>query len=180
VTPGPRAGRPRARRSRSDVDQEAGAPAEPGDIGLDERAADHLAADRGQPERHPVDAERATVGLVAEADGDDRQHLRHHERAGGALDDARRDQRLTRGSETAGRGGEREQRQAGHVDAPASEAIARAPGEDQEGGEAQAVAGDDPDQRAGARVHVDRDRRQRDVDDEEVENDHHGTCKQGR
>jgi hypothetical protein len=163
-----------------DVDQEAGPPTKLGDVGLDECPANDLAADRSQPERHAVNAERASIGLVTEADRDDREHLRHYDRASGALDDARRDQRRRRRSESARCRGEREERHAGHVDAPAPETISRACREDQECGEAQAVSGHDPDQRAGARVQVDRDGRQSDVDDEEVENDHDGACEQGR
>ena len=154
------------------VDQEARAPAEPEQVGLDEQPADQLAAECGQAECHPVDAECAgAIGAVV-GHAHDRQDLGHHERGAEALDEARRDERLARRSEAAGGRGDGEEREADHEHAPAADPVAQAAGGDQPGGGHQAVAGDDPFDDGRAGVQIEAQRRHRHVDDEEVEHDH--------
>ena len=76
--------RRRSQRDQADghVDEEAGAPAQAGDVGLNEHAADELPADGGEPEDDAVDADRAdAIGAVVD-DADDRQHLRAQQGGG--------------------------------------------------------------------------------------------------
>ena len=69
----------------------------------------------------------------------------------------------------AGQRGEREQRGAGQEHAPAAEQVGGAAAEQQEAGEGQRVGVDDPLQARGREVRPCADRRQRDVDDRDVE-----------
>ncbi len=169
-----RAAMARAIEADGHVDEKAAAPAQAGDVGLHEDAADELPADRGQPEDDAVDADRAhAIGTVVD-DADDRQDLRAEQRGGEALDETRDDEHGRARSQAAGRGRQREEGEAEREHAPAAELVAEAPGGDEEGGEGQAVAGDDPLDRAGAGVQIALHRGHGDVDDEEVQDDHEG------
>ena len=93
-----------------DVDEEAAAPAEAGDVGLHEDAADELAADGGEAEDDAVDADRADAFGAAVDDADDRQHLRAEQRGRQPLDQARADEHGGARRKAAGRRGQREER----------------------------------------------------------------------
>jgi hypothetical protein len=172
---GHRAGGDRQRdEADGHVDQKAAAPAQAGDVGLHQHAADQLPADRGQPEDDAVDADRAHAIGTAVDDADDRQHLRAEQGGGEPLDEARNDQHGRARSQAAGGGRQGEEGEAEREHAPAAELVAEATGGDEEGGEGQAVAGDDPFDRAGAGVQIALHRGHGDVDDEEVQHDHEG------
>jgi hypothetical protein len=155
-----------------DVDQEARAPVEIGGVELDEHAADELAADRGDAEGQRVGHERLHPVRAGVGHAEDRQDLRHHQRRRGALRHARGDEQAGGGSDAARGRGQDEQREADREHPPAAELVAEPPAGDEPGGEGQAVAGDDPLDRVGAGVEVALHRGHRDVDDEEVEDDH--------
>ena len=122
--------------------------------------------------RAPV-AERA-VALVAlvEGGGDDRQGGRRHHGAAEPLDRARGGQHALARRQAAGQRGGREEQQPGHEHAPAAEQVGGAAAEEQEAGEGQRVGVDHPLQVDGREAEVVADRRQRDVDDRDVEDDH--------
>jgi hypothetical protein len=163
-----------AEQADGHVDEEAAAPAETGDVGLHERAADELPADGRQPEDDPVDADRAhAVGALVD-DADDRQHLRAQQRGREPLDEAGDHQHGRAGRQAARRRGGREEGEAEREHAPAAELVAEPSGGDEERGEGQAVAGDDPFDGAGAGMQIALHRRHGDVDDEEVQDDHEG------
>jgi hypothetical protein len=152
-----------------DVDQEDRPPAEPGDIGLNERAADQLRGDRGEAERRAEIADGARAFALREGDPDNREHLRVHQRRRQPLQDARCDQHRRAGRQPAQRGGD------GEADHPDDEQllapiqVAEPPPRDQQDGEGQAVARHHQFQilRAGPKFGV--HGRQGNVDDEEIE-----------
>jgi hypothetical protein len=154
------------------VDQEDAAPAEPGDVGLHEQAADQLAADGRQPHREAVRGQRAGTVGAGVGHADDRQDVRHQDRGRGALQQPRGNEDLGAAGDPAFGGCQREERQADREDLAAPELVAEPPGRDQQDGGGQRVAGDDPLDRAIACVQVALHRRQRDVHDEEVQDDH--------
>jgi hypothetical protein len=82
--------------------------------------------------------------------------------------------------EAAGCGRQREEREPEPVHPALPELLAEAGGGDQQHGEGQPVAGDDPLERARARPQLCADRRERDVHDEEVEDDHERARQQHR
>jgi hypothetical protein len=87
-------------------------------------------------------------------DADDRQHLRAEQRGGEPLHEACDDEHGGARRQAAGGRRQREDGQAEREHAPAAELVAQPAGGDEEGGEGQAVAGDDPFDRAGAGVQV--------------------------
>ena len=80
--------------------------------------------------------------------------------------------RLARVGERAPERGQREQRGADEEHAAAAEQVGRAPAEHQEAGERQRVGVDHPLQAGGREMQPGAHRRQRDVDDRDVEDDH--------
>ena len=97
-----------------------------------------------------------------------------------ALREPRRHQHRRRGGDAAGGGGEREQREADRERQPAADPVTDPRRRDQEHGRGQRESGDDPFDRTAAGVQVVLHRGQRDVDDEEVEDDHEGPYQQDR
>jgi hypothetical protein len=85
---------------------------------------------------------------------------------------ARRNQHLRVRRQPAGSRREREQADADHEEAAAAVDVAEPPAGDQRGGVCEAIADHDQLQRAAACVQLMLDRRDRDVDDEEVEHHH--------
>lgn len=126
------------------IDQEASAPAQRENVGLDERPTDQLPAHRGQAERHSIEAHRARPVLALVRHRDRRQHLGHQDPGGDALRDPRDHQECRVGSQPAGERGQREQPQADRVEPPSAKEIAQPPGDDQQGGDREAVACHDP------------------------------------
>ncbi len=138
----------------------------------DDPAEQHAGGAAEAVHRRP-DADR-TMQFRArrERAGDDRQRRRRHQRSGEALHGARRDQHDLIGRRAAGERGEPEQDQAGDERAALAEVVGRAPAEHQEAGERDRVCVDDPLQVRRGEAEVRLDRRQRDVDDAQVEDDH--------
>ena len=89
-----------------------------------------------------------------------------------ALHGARDDERGLVGRQAAGQRGEREQQHPGHEDAPAPEQVGRAAAQQQEAREGQRVGVDHPLQVDGGEAQILADRRERDVHDRDVEDDH--------
>ena len=162
------------------VDQKAGAPAEPAMSAWISTAADQLPAGGGQAHHEPVDAERARQVAPAVGHVDDRQHVGHHQRRADALGQPRGHQHRRGGGGAAGGRRHREHAQADREHAPAADPVPESRGGDQEHGRGQGESGDDPFDRAAAGVQVALHRGQRDVDDEEVEDDHEGPCQEHR
>ena len=133
-----------------------------------------------RPERHPVDAEGAGALLALVDHAQDREHLRRHERRADPLHEAGRDERAARGREAAGRRGDREDEHARPEHPPAADPVAESPGGHEADGGGQPVARDDPLDHRRAGLQVEAQRRDRDVDDEEVEDDHEGRRQEQR
>ena len=177
LTPGLR-DHPRRRQHRHqadrDVDEKAAAPAQAERVGLDEDPADELARHGGEAHAHAVGGQRlGPIGAVVE-DADDGQDVGHQQGGGAALKQPGDDQHLRRAGHPAPGGGEREQGQPGGEAPDAAHPVTQAGAGDEEHGVGEAVAGDDPFDRTRRRVQVGLHRRQRDVDDEEVQHDHEG------
>jgi hypothetical protein len=156
------------------VDQEAASPAKAGDVRLHQHAADQLTADGRQPHRDPVDAERPEAVGSGVGNPDDRQHVGHQQRPGYALREARHDEDRRAARRAAGGRGDREQSESDRERSSATDPVAETAGGDQEDCRGQGVARDDPFDRSARRVEVRLNRRQCDVDDEEVQHDHEG------
>ena len=151
------------------VDQQHPAPAEL----LCDDAAEQRSGGAACPVHRRPQADRA-VKLRAgrERRRDDRQRRRGHERAAEALHAASDDQHAAARREAARQRRDREQDQRRRERPPLPEVVGGAAAEHQEARERDRVRVDDPLQVSRGEVQARLDRRQRDVDDAQVE-DHH-------
>ncbi len=85
---GTAAARAKAPPCRSEVDQEAAAPAEAKHVGTDQQSADHLSAGRGKAEHHAICGERPRAIRAGIDRAKYRQHLRCEQCGADALCDA--------------------------------------------------------------------------------------------
>jgi hypothetical protein len=114
---------------------------------------------------------RTRVGAGVD-DADDREDLRAQQRRRDALHEAGDDEHGRRGGHAADARGDREEREAEREEAPAAVRVAEPAGGDEQRPEREAVAGDDPFEGGVAGVQVGLHRGHRDIDDEEVQDDH--------
>ena len=160
----------RGRDADRNVDEEDPVPAD----GLRQRPAGQQADGRAGRRDEAVDADR--LRLLARLREHRHDHAQDHgrrQRAADALREARADQqRLARG-EAAQQRREREERKAAQEHAPATDQVAEPPGQQQQPAERDQVGVDDPRQRRLREAEIRLDRRQRDVHDRGVEDDHH-------
>ncbi len=135
------------------------------------------------PEQHPrrraaagrraVDPERkVALATLGERRHQQRERGGCHQGAPQALKRAKRDQRALRPGEAAQQRGRAEQREPHHEQAPAPEQVCQPPSEQQHPAEEDRVGRDDPLDRRVRESQVGLDRRQRHVDDRDVQ-DHH-------
>ena len=168
-SPAGSAARDGGQQTDRDVDEQDPAPAE--QVG-EHAAQQHAGGAAGAAHRAP-DADGAVArGALGERGGEDRQRRRGDDRAAESLDRAGGDQHALAVGDAAGQRGEREQDEPGHEDAAASEQVGGPAAEQQEAGEGDRVGVDDPLQVDLGEAEAVADRRQRDVDDGDVENDH--------
>ncbi len=126
----------------------------------------------GSGDRAP-DAERfVALGPVPEDRGDDRERGGGDDRGAQSLGGAGGDQLGFGGGEARCQRGDRDQHQPGHEDAPAPQQVRGAAAEQEEAAEGEHVGVDDPGQVLVGEVERFADRRQRDVDDRGIEDDH--------
>ena len=152
-----------------DVDEQDPLPAEQvGEDAADEHAGGAAGAAHGAPRRQRAVALRP----LAERRREDRERRRRDDRAAEALHAAGdHEHRLAAGQAADQRGGG-EQQQPEDEHAPAAEEVGGAAAEQQEARERQRVGVDDPLQVDRREAQVGADRRQRDVHDGDVEDDH--------
>ena len=152
-----------------DVDEEDPGPAQVGREHAAEQDADGGTATCGGA----VDSERA-VALAALGEGrhQERERGRCKQRAAEPLQGAERDQRRLRPGETAEQRAGREDGQACDEEAPAAEQVAEPAAEQERAAEEDRVGRDHPLQARLREAEVGLDRRQRDVHDRDVEDDH--------
>ncbi len=150
--------------------QEYRAPAEAERAPFHQRAAGELADGGCQSHHHAVDAEGlGEFRLAGEQRADRAEDLRHQHRRRDALQDAADDQLERRDGKAAeGVGGE-EADHADEVEPAAAVEVAEAAAGDQEHGVGGGITGDDELQFGGVGADGGMDRRQADVDDEEVD-----------
>jgi hypothetical protein len=144
----------------------------PADV-LREHAAEEHADGGARPCDGAEDAERLVpLRALREHHGDDREHRRGKDRAGGALEQAGGDEHLRRRRESRQEREERERAEADHEDEAPTEEVAHAPAEQQEAAERERVAAYHPLQVLGREAEIRLDGGQRDVHDGDVEDDH--------
>ena len=152
-----------------DVDEEDPRPAERAGQGAAEQDARCAAAARG---RTP-DAEReVALAPLGERGGQDRERRRRQQRRAEPLERAEGDQRPLRPGEPVEQGTDREEHEARDEEPTAPEQIGEPAAEQEHAAEEDRVGGDHPLQALLAEVEVGLDRRQRHVDDRDVEDDH--------
>ena len=140
---------------------------------VDEDAAEQDASGRTDTaDRSPRTEGDVALATLGEHRHEDRQSRRGKGGRAEALQCAERDQRFLAPREPAEQRAESEDERAGHEDAPASEEVGRTSAEEEESSEHQRVGADDPLQVLLGEPEVDLDRRQRDVDDRDVEDGH--------
>jgi hypothetical protein len=152
-----------------DVDEKDPVPAEKVRQHPAEEHADAPAACHHEAE----DAHRlGPVGRLREEVHDQRERDRRDNRTAEALDRTRRDQEPLRRGQAAGDRGQGEERDPDQEQSPVAEQIAEAAAEQEEAAERQQVGVDHPGERRRREPEVLPNRRQRDVHDRRVENDH--------
>jgi hypothetical protein len=167
--------REQAQRERVDehadreVDEEDPVPAE--DVGQDPAREDADHAPAGQDEAEDAHRLRA-VRLLGEERHEQRQRDRRDDGAADALYRPRRDEQPLRGREAAAEGREREDGDADQEEAAVPEQVAEPATEEQEAAEGQQVRVHHPGERRLREAEVVADRRQGDVHDRAVEDDH--------
>ena len=140
---------------------------------LREQAAEQHAEAAAEAAHRAPHAERAVaLAALGERGRDDREARGRDDRAAEALQRARADQQRRASSPARKQRSEREQRRAGEEHAPAAEQVGRAPAEHQKAAEGDRVGVHDPLQPRRREAEAVADRRQRDVDDRDVEDDH--------
>jgi hypothetical protein len=152
-----------------DVHQEHRAPAGAPEVGRHQDAAEDLPGDHRQAGRGAVQAHGPGPAGPGGGRLDGGEDLRQHRGGRRALRDPRRHQRPGARRETAGQRGQAEGRHAAEEEAAPAEQVAEPPAQDEQDGVREPVPGDDQLQHGLARVQVPADRRQGDVDDEEVD-----------
>ena len=121
----------------------------------------------------PPEAERdVALAALAERRHQQREAGRREERPAETFDRAEADERARRPGEAAEGGAEREQHDAGNEDPAPAEEIGEAAAEEQEAAEDDGVRADHPLEARLREMQVGLDRRERDVHDRHVENDH--------
>lgn len=159
----------RADEPERQVHQEDRAPPEPGD----ERRAEHLPGDGGDPDADAEHPEGALPVSAREECLDGREHLRHHHRRGETLRQPREHQQHRGGRGPACGRGQGERRHAADEQPLAPPRVAEPTERDEATGVRRRIAGDEQFQRGRAGVEVAVDRGQCHVDDEEVEHGEH-------
>ncbi len=165
------------RRADRHVDEEDPRPAE---VARQHSAREDADCRAGAGDRAP-DAERR-VPLLALGEGrrEDREGGGRDDRGAESLHGAGRDQRSLRVREPAGERGDREQRHADDEQLPPAKQVRDAAAEQQEPAERKGVCRDHPLQVRLREVEVRLDRRERDVHDRDVDDDHEGCDGQKR
>ena len=156
------------RRADREVDEEDPAPGEPrGEHTAGERADRDRCADRRAP-----DPERRAALLAVELLRDQRERGREHHRAADSLHAAGDDQEERVVGEPAGERGDREEDDAQHEDPLAAEEVGERAGGQDAGRQRERVGVDHPLEVGERRVERPLDRRQGDVDDRDVQQQH--------
>ena len=122
--------------------------------------------------RRPQRNRPVAFGTLSEVGGDDPQRGRGHQRPAEALNPASDDQYVAGRSKAAEQRRRREDDQRRDERPPMAVHVADSPGEHQHAAEHDRVRVDDPVEVGGGEVQSDLNRRQRDVDDPQVEDDH--------
>ena len=152
-----------------DVDEEDPRPGEEVDEDAAEQQPDRAATDR---DRSPDTHRLRPLGPFGEGCRDDRERGGRDQRGAEALQPARDDKELRRGRQPADQRTGGEDDDAGEEDALAAHEVARAAAQQKESPEDERVRVHDPLQVGVGHLEVGLDRRQRDVHDRRIEDDH--------
>jgi len=143
----------------------------PGEVLEQQTARDGAQGDAHPDGRAPHPEGGGALAALGEGVGDDRQRRREDQRGTRTHDDAERDQRLDALDERGGAAGHGEGEEAEDERGAAAEAVAHAAHREDQRGEGEVVAVDDPQQLAGVGIELTGDARKRHVDDRGVEVD---------
>ena len=152
------------------VDQEDNAPAQPQHIRLDQQPADDRPGNRGKAADHPEHRQFGYALQRLEQHLQQRHELRRHDRAGRPLQQPRGDQLVGIRRHAAGQRGESETGDAPDEHPPIAEAVAQPAARHQQQRETERITRDDPLRGFCISAHIGLDRRQRGVDDGQVDN----------
>src|SRR4051812_31119435 len=134
-----------------------------------EQDADRASAGGDEPEdTHRLRA----IALLGEEGHDQRERDCGDDRAAEALHRTGAHEKPLRGREAAGERGEREKRDSSEEEAPVAVEVAEAPAKEEEAAEREEVGVRDPGERGLSEAEILADRRERDVHDRRVEDDH--------
>ena len=145
--------------------------AAPGEVSEQDPAHDRTGRDADPDHGAPAAQSGGPLPTVGERVGDHREGGGEDERREDAHDDARGDQRAVRADQPADGARRSEPHETDEQRRPASVPVGEAPGREDQGGERQVVAVDDPLQRPRPGPQLPGDARQRHVDDRRVEVD---------
>ena len=151
------------------IDQEDRPPV----VAPDEEAAEDRPRDEPEPGDAAVDADGEAALSLREGAGGDGKGAGGHNRRADPLDDPRRDQRADRRCDGAGDGGSDEEEEPREVEAALPPDVAEPPEAHRQDGDHQRVPGDRPGDAAGRGPEIAPDRGEGDVDDEEIDVQHH-------
>src|SRR5215469_4278166 len=130
--------------AQDDVDQEYRAPAEAGDVGVDDEPGQDRAAHGAQAQQGPEGAEGLGQHVLGEGLGHDRYALRDEERAERALGDPRDDEHGRARRQAADGRGDGEPGHAGDEQPALAVLVTQPPAHDQQGAHGQRVSGTEP------------------------------------
>jgi hypothetical protein len=139
---------------------------------LDQQAAEHGPETKPEAGDRRPDADRPRPPIRLERIDKDRERKRRQERGADALEGPKRDQHPVARRERAAGREDREQREAGQKNSLAPVPIAERAADEDERRERERVRVDRPDEIAGRDVELVLNRRQRNVHDRDVEQDH--------
>ncbi len=154
------------------VHEEDRPPGEPTEVGADDQPAQHRPDDRGETCRQTEEREGRGTLMRREDRLRNGEHLRRHDRAAHALQKPGDDEELNVRGETAHDGGYREAADADEEHLLLADDVAIAAEGQKPEREGEDEAGDDPFDIGRAGAHVMLQRRQRDIDDGDVEQVH--------
>ena len=155
-----------------DVDQEDRPPAPAQDVEVEEDAAEDLAGDRAEADRHAEEREHPRPLLGREVGGQEGEDLGDHGGGAEALGQAGGHQHHAVGRDAGDQGGDGEDAEPDGEHPAAPDQVTQAGTGDEAGGIAERVSGDDHLQDGGGRVEIVLDAGGGDVDHEDVEERH--------
>ena len=144
----------------------------PADVLREHAAQQHAHRSAGSGDGTPHGQRLVALVALGERRGEDRERRGRDHRGAETLNRARADQEVAGCGKAAGQRCDREDGQTGHEQPATAEQVGTPAAQQQEPAERQRVGARDPLQARVGEVQIDLDRRQRDVDDRDVDDEH--------